>query len=224
MPKATMFKATGPKPTGARATGAKATGPRLTCVMAAMLALAACAPHYTLVPPAAVAVARGAMTVHPGIAWNRAPKGRYDTAWEENWTENGPALDSIGFIGGLPDGEAITRQRRRADRKVPVFRATMTPQDLVSMIESHYRIKAGATLFETRGIEPASVLGRPGLRFDFDYVGVDEVRRRGRAMIAVIDAKLYCLTLDGAALHYFGAALPEFDAIVSTAVRTAAPR
>lgn len=188
-------------------------------VPALLLALAACAPHYTLVSPAPVAVAKGSMHVHPGIAWNKAPKGRYDIAWEENWTENGATLDTLGFIGGLPDGQAIVKQRRKVDRKVPVFRATMSPQDLVAMIESYYRIRAGAAVFETRGVAPARFLGVPGLQFDFAYVGADEVRRRGRAVLAVVDGKFYCLSLDGAALHYFDAALPEFDAIARSATR-----
>ena len=191
--------------------------PPKSIAFAALLALAACAPTYTLVSPATIGVAKSAMKVTPGQAWNRIPKGPFDVAWEENWTENGPLLDSVGFIGGLPDGEAIAKQRRKEDRKVPVFRASMTPQDLVSMIESYYRIKAGATVFETVGVEPASLLGKPALRFDYGYVGTDEVRRRGRSVVAIVDGKLYLIALDGAALHYFDAALPDFEKMVANA-------
>ncbi len=187
--------------------------------VALFLVLAACAPRYTLVPPATVAVAKKTMHVRPGIAWNRVPRGKHDIAWEENWTQNGVALDTIGFIGALPDGHAIVKQRRRADQKVPVFRATMSPQDLVAMIESHYRIRAGAAVFETRAVVPVRFLGSPGLRVDFAYVGADEVRRRGRAVLAVVDGAFYCVSLDGAALHYFESALPEFDAIARSATR-----
>lgn len=195
----------------------KSVMPRAT--VALLLMLAACAPRYTLVPPGSVAVARRSLHVHPGIAWNRLPKGKHDIAWEENWTQNGVALDTIGFIGALPDGRAIVRQRRKANQQVPAFRATMSPEDLVAMIESYYRIRAGAALFETRGVVPVRFLGRSGLQMDFAYVGADEVRRRGRAVLAVVDGRFYCLSLDGAALHYFDAALPEFDAIARTATR-----
>ena len=184
-----------------------------------LLLLAACAPRYTLVPPATVAVAKKTMHVRPGIAWNRVPRGKHDIAWEENWTQNGVALDTIGFIGALPDGHAIVKQRRRADQKVPVFRATMSPQDLVAMIESYYRIRAGAAVFETRGVTPATFLGAAGLQFDFAYVGADEVKRRGRAVVAVVDGKFYCLSLDGAELHYFDAAFPDFADMVASATR-----
>jgi len=182
-----------------------------------VVTLGGCASPYTLVPASSIVVAHGTIRVDPGIAWNRMPPRRADIAWEENWTANGPALDAIGFIGALPDGEAIVRQRRGADRRVPVFRATMTPSDLVSMIETACRIRAGAAVFETLDVQPARLLGHAGIRFDFAYVGPDEIRRRGRVLAAVIDGRLYALTLDGAALHYFGAALVDFDRIAASA-------
>lgn len=187
----------------------------LALAMAA--ALTACAPTYTLVNPAPIGVAKNTIMVTPGTSWNRSPNGAFDVAWEENWTENGPMLDSIGFIGGLPDGQAIAKQRVKDDRQVPVFHTDMSPQDLVSMLESYYRIKAGATTFETKGIQPATFVGKPGLRFDYAYVGADNVKRRGRAVIAIADTKLYMMTLDAAELHYFAAALPEFEAMAAAA-------
>ncbi|WP_156457897.1 hypothetical protein [Sphingomonas sp. Leaf412] len=190
---------------------------RLAALAAALLALSGCGAKYALVPPAPVSVAKGGMTVTPGMAWNRIPKGGYDIAWEENWTENGPLLDSMGFVAGLPDGQAIAKQRKKDDRKVPVFRADMSPQDLVSMIESFYRIKAGATVFTADAVAPATFLGRPGLQFDYSYVGGDQVGRRGRAVMAVVDGKFYLASLDGTALHYFDAALPEFTAVTQSA-------
>jgi hypothetical protein len=190
---------------------------RFVTIAAAALLLAGCVTGYTLVSPGSVAVSKGALKVHPSIAWNRAPPGAGGIAQEEDWTLNGPVLDAIMFIGGLKDGQAIVKQRAKDDRKVPVFRATMTPPDLVSMIESAYRIKAGATIFETTGVRPATLAGQPAVQFDFRYVGGDEVQRRGRAVLAVIDGKLYMLALEAAALHYFDAALPEFETLVASA-------
>lgn len=179
--------------------------------------LASCVAGYTLVPAGEVAVAKGAMKVRPSIAWNKAPRTMYDIPREESWTQNGPLLDSITFIGALPDGEAIAKQRKKDERKVPAFRADMTPQDLVSMIESQYRIKQGVTIFETRAVKPVTFLGRPGMQFDYQYIAGDEVKRRGRSVVAVVDSKLYLMALDGAAVHYFDAALPEFEQLVASA-------
>lgn len=138
-------------------------------VMCALLS--ACAPSYTLITAAPVAAARNTIKVTPGMAWNKAPKSPLAVAWEETWTENGALLDQITFIGGLPDGQAIAKQRRKDDRQVPVFRATMSPQDLVAMIENYYRVKAGAKVFEVKGVEPAMFIGRSGLRFDYSSSG-----------------------------------------------------
>jgi hypothetical protein len=182
--------------------------------------LGGCAVGYTLVSPAQVVVAKGTMKVKPSISWNKAPKSYYAIPQEENWTQNGPLLDSITFVGGVKDGESLAKQKPKDDRKVPVFRPGMSPQDLVSMVESLYRIKAGATVFETTGVKPATFLGAQGVQFDYAYVGTDEVKRRGRAVFAVIDGQLFLAALDGAAVHYFDAALPEFEGIVASATRT----
>ncbi len=189
----------------------------LTLLLASILLLQGCVAGYTLVKPEPVKVARGALLVTPTIAWNKVPKGPFDIPGEENWTQNGPILDSIGFIGALPDGQAIARQRPKDDRKVPVFRATMTPQDLVSMVESYYRIKAGATVFDTVSVKPTTFLGTTGIRFNYSYVGADEVKRRGCSVLAIVDKKLYLMSLDGAALHYFDSALPAFEALAASA-------
>jgi hypothetical protein len=158
------------------------------------------------------------MKVKPSVAWNKAPKSPYDIPRQESWTQNGPLLDGITFIGALESGQAMAKQKPKDDRKVPVFRADMSPQDLVSMIESYYRIRAGATLFEAAGVKPTTFLGKPGMQFDYTYVLTDEVKRRGRSVLAVVNGKLYLMALDGAALHYFDAALPEFEALTASAI------
>lgn len=181
----------------------------------AALSLAACAGgsfgSYTLVRPQQVNVTDGRMTVAPGEAWNRLPTSLYDISEEENWTLNGPILDSVTFIGGLRDGKDIVRQRRREDRLVPRFRANMTPPELVGMIESFYRIRAGSTEFTMTGLNPVTFLGQPGFRFDYDHLATNEVRRRGRAYGAVIGGRLYLMLLDATRLHYFDRALPDFE-------------
>lgn len=168
---------------------------------------------YSLVRPQAVAVANKAMVVTPTQAWNRVPRGSYDIREEENWTLNGPILDSIGFIGGLRDGKAIVRQRRRDDRQVPPFRANMTPPEIVSMIETLYRVRAGAAEYLVTGVKPATFVGRPGFQLDFDYLDGNEIRRRGRGYGTVVNGELYLMLLDATRSHYFDAALPSFESM-----------
>jgi hypothetical protein len=190
---------------------------RLAAGIALAILLAGCAATYQLVAPSTVSVARNAMVVTPSSAWNRIPRQPTDIPEEENWTANGPLLDTISFIGALENGRPIVKQRRRDQQRVPVFRSEMSPQDLVSMVESYYRIRSDITVFEATGVQPTEFLGAPGLRFDYIYVGGDQIRRRGRTVMATVGGKLFVIILDAARSHYFDAASVEFDRIAASA-------
>ena len=200
---------------------------RIVAALAALSLTAGCAGgglggpglfhHYSLVTPGPEDVARGSMIVTPSIRWNKAPRGPHDIQREENWTLNGPLLDGITFIGGLEHDKRIVQQRRKADRKVPHFRADMNPTEIASMIESFYRIRGGASRFDMTGLQPRSFLGRPGFQFDYEHLGGDEVVRQGRAVGAIIGGRFYLALFDAAKMHYFPAALPEFERIVESA-------
>jgi hypothetical protein len=172
---------------------------------------------YSLVRPQPVTVARGSMEVTPTTAWNRVPHGYSDISREEDWTLNGPLLDSVAFIGGLESGKKIVRQWKKADRKVPDFRADMSPPEIAAMIESFYRIRAGASTFTMTNLSPRTFLGNPGFQFDYDYIAGDEVDRRGRAVGAIIDGRFYLALFDAARSHYYPAGLPEFERLVESA-------
>ncbi|HEX8572302.1 MAG TPA: hypothetical protein VF759_06090 [Allosphingosinicella sp.] len=199
---------------------------RILAALTALAMLAGCAGgpgggyglrYYRLVEPGAESVARDSMVVTPTIRWNKAPRGSDQIAREENWTLNGPLLDGLTFIGGLEHDKRIVQQRRKADRKVPNFRSDMSPPEIGGMIESFYRVRAGASEFNVTGMQPRTFAGSPGFQFDYDYLGGDEVWRRGRAVGAIVDGRLYLALLDAARAHYFGAALPEFERIVESA-------
>ena len=190
--------------------------------LAALALLAGCAGGggfgtYSLIRPGPETVARNSMVVSPSVPWNRVPRGFYDISREENWTLNGPLLDSLSFIGGLENDKRIVVQRRKADRKVPNFRADMSPPEIAAMIESFYRIRGGASTFTMTNLSPRQFLGHPGFQFDYDYLGGDEVQRRGRAVGAIIGGRFYLALFDAAKMHYFPSALPEFERIVQSA-------
>ena len=172
---------------------------------------------YWLVQPRTHTVASGAMRVTPTIRWNRVARSYYDIQREENWTLNGPLLDSLSFLGGIENNKRIVVQRRKADRKVPNFRADMSPPEIAAMIESFYRIRAGASRFNMTNLSPRQFLAHPGFQFDYDYLGGDEVERRGRAVGAIVNGRFYLALFDAAAMHYFPTGLPEFERIVESA-------
>jgi hypothetical protein len=188
---------------------------QVVLALAGSLLLAGCVtPGYRLVEPGSVGVGRGTLTVRPGVAWNKSPGG---SPQHEVWTRNGPLLDTLTFIVGVPDGGAITRQKPGADRQVPAFHTSMSPDDLLAMIESYYRIRVEAKVFTTTRVAPRTFLGGAGMQVDYDYVLDDEVRRRGCAVVDVHHGKLYLVMLDGTALHYFDGLKAEFLGIVSSA-------
>jgi hypothetical protein len=187
---------------------------RILPVIAA--SLTACVPLYSLVEPGPTAVGDGGMAVTPTSAWNSAPAGAQQPVWEESWTLNGPLLETVSFISGLPDGKSLLRQRRKADAQVPLFRADMTPSDLVSMIESSYRV-GGIAVFNVDSVDPASFLGGSGIRIRYHYSPGDGIGKQGSCVLRVVDKKLYLMKLEGVNSHYFEKAQPEFDRMVAGA-------
>jgi hypothetical protein len=174
---------------------------------------------YTLVRPRSTTIGDGSMAVTPPREWNKV-----STAWAiddiravEDWTLNGPYLDSISFVTGLKDGRYIIRQNRRDFQQVPKFRSDMTAPEITAMLESFYRVKAGTVDLKTTSLMPRTLMGFPGFQWDYDHLDQDEVWRRGRVVGAVIDGRLYLVLLDATRMHYFADALPDFEAVVNSA-------
>jgi hypothetical protein len=194
---------------------------------AAALSLAACAGGggggysyggYTLVRVKEVRVGDDSLAVTPPREWNRISSSLFwDIRDVEDWTENGPYLDGISFVTGLKDGKALVRQYRRDDRQVPKFRSDMTPPEIAAMVESLFRVRGGSVDFTTISLAPRPFLGANGFQFDFEHLDGDEVRRRGRAVGAVVNGRLYMILFDAARSHYYNALLPDYEAIVNSA-------
>jgi len=188
---------------------------RLLLALVPML-LAGCVAPYTPKKAGPTPVAHKAFMVQPTKAWNVVPPSTSRTRWEEVWTQNGPLLDTVAFLGGLPEGKSVIVQNRKAVKKVPVFRANMSPADLASMVEASYRIR-GITVFTVDSVDPVSFLGGQGIRVRFSYAPSDGMTKKGDCVLRVIDKKLYVMKLEGVSSHYFAAAQPEFDSLVASA-------
>lgn len=175
---------------------------------------------YSLVRVRRVNVGDDSMSVAAPRAWNRhRPILFEDIRDVEDWTLNGPLLDGMSFVTGLRDGKSLIRQRRTASQQVPIFRSNMTPPEIAAMIESLYRVKGGAVDLRTLSLKPRPFLGANGFQWDYEHLDQDELWRKGRAVGAVIDGKLYLILLDAARSHYYEATLPDFEAIVASAQR-----
>jgi hypothetical protein len=96
----------------------------------------------------------------------------------------------------------------------------MTPPEIAAMLESLYRVRGGAVDFHTLSIQPCPFLGTAGFQFDYEHLDDDELWRKGRAVGAVVNGELYLVMFDAARSHYYGAGLPDFEAIVRSAQLT----
>ena len=177
--------------------------------------------YYSLVRVRSIRVGDGSVAVTPPRPWNRTRQLFFfdDVRWVEDWTLNGPLLDGISFVTGLPPGKYLIRQRRTDDRQVPIYRSTMTAPEIVAMLESLYRVRGGAIDFRTLSLQPRPFLGASGFQFDFEHLDSDELWRRGRAVGAVINGRLYLILFDAARSHYYANAIGDFEAIVASARR-----
>ena len=175
---------------------------------------------YSLVRVKEVRVGNDSMAVTPPREWNKISGSLFvDIHSVEDWTQNGPYLDGISFVTGLKDGKTLVYQRSRDDRQVPKFRSNMTPPEIAAMIESLFRVRAGAVDFKTVALTPRPFMGTNGFQFDYEHLDSDEVRRKGRAVAAVIDGRLYMILFDAARSHYYDALLPDFETLVNSARR-----
>lgn len=165
----------------------------------------------------AVSVAKSPLTVTPAIDWNRigARPGRN----AESWTLNGLSLDDVTFYGGIANDTTLFRDAKKKTGPLPRFSSTMLIPDIAQLFESSYRVSVGTSLMTIDSAEPATFVGKPGFRFTYNFVVQgEEVRRKGEAMGAVVDGKLYMMTYEAPAIHYFDAALGSFRQLAQSAV------
>jgi hypothetical protein len=187
--------------------------------LALVLLLTACATPYVLVEPGRHEV-RDALSVAPGSAWNRVGTPGYEGDIEV-WTLDGPVLNTLLFVPGVGDGEPIFVRRRGpgapAGEKPPVFRTAMTPFEIVELLRDTIALSFDTAIVDTSGLQPDTLGGVSGFRFQTRMIGQDEVERDGVALGAVRDGKLYMLWFQGAHLNYFERYLPEVESVFGSA-------
>jgi len=175
--------------------------------------------NYALVRVKRVEVGNGTMSVAAPRQWNRVRPTLYtDIRETEDWTLNGPLLDGISFVTGLKSGRYLIYQRKSSDQQVPKFREDMTPPEIAAMLETLFRVRGGTVQFNTLSLTPREFLGAAnGFQFDYEHLDSDELWRKGRAVGAVINGRLYLILIDAAKSHYYPDTLPDFEAIVASA-------
>jgi len=176
--------------------------------LAAVAATQPLAAHKLREAGVTVEVAKSDLTVTPSVAWNRLnPRTGKDN---ETWTLDGEELNDVTFYGQVEEGKTLLLEVDKRNRPLPRFSDTMLLTDIPPMLETTYRIARDLRLFEITGMEPAELSGHKAIRFTYEFVGPDEVRRKGEADAAIVDGALYMMTYEAPQIFFFDQSLEKY--------------
>jgi hypothetical protein len=136
----------------------------------------------------------------------------------ETWTVDGEQLNDVTFFAGIPAGMPLVRERSKKRDPLPKFTKTTLLVEIPELLEGTYRTYKNSGSFRLLSSEPGRFLGKDGVSFAYEFIDVDELTRRGEALAAIIDDKLYMITFEAPRLNYFGAMASDFRALASSAV------
>jgi hypothetical protein len=153
------------------------------------------------------------MSVAPAIDWNRLDVRPGKSA--ERWTLDGERLNDVVFYA-IKDDEPLVREVDRRDRPLPRFQSDMLLVDLPSLLESTHRIASNASIFSVTESHPVKLGATPAIRFSYEFVGADELARKGLAAAAIVDGKLYIAAYEAPVIHYFDKDVAKFQQLLRT--------
>jgi hypothetical protein len=180
---------------------------------AALMTAAPGSAHKLIDAGEKVALARSDMTVTPTTDWNRLNERPGGNA--ERWTVDGEMLNDLVFYA-IPADKPLVREVDKRDRPLPQFQANMLPIDVPQLLESTKRIANDVAIFTTTASEPTTLGGKPAIRFTYQFVGSDELRRNGEAVAAISGGTLYMLSYEAPELYYFDKDLANYRALISS--------
>lgn len=183
---------------------------------------AAVASNTLIAPRAPVAVAKSSLTVTADREWNKM--GARPGPSDEIWTIDGAQLNQLTFYGGIAADTGLFREVSTRNRPLPQFKSTMLVTDIPELFENSYRVANAINVMSVDQIEPTTFAGHQGVRFDYDYTPQDDVHRKGEGYAAIIDNRLYMITFEAPALHFFDAGIGSARAVVASASFAAAKK
>jgi hypothetical protein len=185
----------------------------LAAALVGSLAVPAIAEWAVMKSDVAVKVAKGTMTVKPSLDWNRSsmrPSRR-----SEAWTRDGINLNELTFFGAINDDEPILRQGYFSSEKLPRFKSDMLPTDIAELFEKTNRLILQSPVFKMGKVEPAKLGKHDGVRFSYSYAAqAEDIERKGEAVAAIVEGKLYLVNFVAPSLHYFDASIGDVRAMV----------
>ena len=182
-----------------------------------LIALAVTSAHANkLIAPGPVTpIAKSSFSAKPAGEWNRLNlrEGKHT----ETWTLDGPLLNRVDFFGGVAVGQPLFRETDKKRQPLPKVSSGMLITDIPVLLETTYRAQLRAKRLDINEQEPAMFGAAKGVRFTYRFVRADDdVERRGEALAAVKGDKLYLITYEAPALHFFEKDIVRFRALAAT--------
>jgi hypothetical protein len=189
-----------------------------TAILAAGLVLAApaIAGNKLIAPGQRVKVAKSGLTVQPSIEWNKL--GERPGRNSESWTLDGDGLNDLTFYGGIEAGKPLFREVDKKNSPLPQVSSTMLLTDIPTLVENSYRIALQTSAVQIDTVEPVTFAGAKGVRFTYTFSSQNEtLRRRGEAQAAMVGGRLYMITYEAPALHYYDRSYDAFLKVAESA-------
>lgn len=155
------------------------------------------------------------VTVVPERDWNQGGRpGKQGRVW----TQDGVGLNAMEFFSAVPHGSPLYQERNKKNNPMPTFDSNLLLPELADFFERSFRAANQLSDFTILESAPTDVGGKKGLMVRYRYtLPNDELTRLGEARMAVVDGKLFVANYYAPQLHYFGAGLPEAQAIMQRA-------
>lgn len=184
---------------------------------AALAALAGCA-QMVKVEPGQVTV-KETLKLTTTSAWNRFellfPLSVAPGA-SEVWTQDGITLDALAFFVGIEQGKTLGSAIPGTNKKLPQFRSTMTPGEIVELYEQ--MVTQDGSAFALKRVAPGRFGGQPGFRFEHTITRKsDNVLLKGVAQGAVVKDKLYLVVFTAPSIYYFDRHAPQVEPLLASA-------
>lgn len=159
-------------------------------------------------------IADSKMSGKPVDEWNKL--SRNDGKNVEIWTQDGDGLNKVTFFGGIDGGKPLLREIDRKRQPLPKVASNMLITDIPTLLETTYRSLKAVNQMSIDSLEPAMLGGHKAIRFTYSFTREDEVRRKGEAIGALVDGKLYLVTYEAPGLYFFDKDLEKYRRLAET--------
>ncbi len=167
------------------------------CAILIVVACAGCA-QYMLVENGKRIPVGNAFKVDTSINWSKSESGDIET-----WTVDGPQLQRLVFLKGIPDGKPLFKvPPEEKSESAPAFHSSMNSLELMELVVATLA-RTGGHDVKTSDLRPYKLGSLEGFRFEFRYVTKQGLRYEGFVAGAQKEQKLFGIMYVGTALYHF---------------------